>query len=66
MYEKWLADDGDKLRVTKASILELREKIQAVRSGQDTANSALGDKEAVLAEKEQMLSVRIRLIRPPS
>ena len=44
--------------MTKASILELREKIQAVRSGQDTANSALGDKESVLAEKEQMLSVR--------
>ena len=58
MYEKWLADDGDKLRITKASILELREKIQQVRNGQNNANSVLGDKESVLAQKEQMLSVR--------
>lgn len=56
MYEKWLADDGDKLRITKAQILELREKIQAVRDGQDSKNSILTDKETALAEKEQILS----------
>jgi hypothetical protein len=58
MYEKWLADDGDKLRLTKSTILDLREKIQKVRSGQNSVNDALGDKEEGLVLKEQMLAVR--------
>lgn len=57
MYEKWLADDGDKLRVTKASILELREKIQAVRNGQNAAQAGYDAKDEALARKEQMLTV---------
>merc|ERR1712196_32142 len=56
MYEKWLADDGDKLRITKAQILEVKEKIQSIRDGQNSKNDILMDKEETLAQKEQVLS----------
>lgn len=57
MYEKWLADDGDKLRITKAQILDMREKVDSIHSGQTSKDAILSDKEDALAEKEQVLSV---------
>jgi chromosome segregation ATPase len=56
MYEKWLADDGEKLRLTKANVLSMRQQIESVRLNQDTKEDILGDKEAALGEKEAVLS----------
>ena len=62
MYEKWLSDDGEKLRLTKQQILDMREKINKVKDSQDTKHSILMEKEDALGDKEDVLSVSIMIV----
>lgn len=57
MYEKWLADDGKDLELTKKQIEELREKINSVQASQEVHEGVLSQKEAALADKEAVLTV---------
>ena len=58
MYEKWIEDDTEDLKVTKDQIKEIQDRIAAVKSSQNTHESALAEKELILAGKEDVLSVR--------
>jgi hypothetical protein len=57
MYEKWLADDGKDLELTKKQIEEIKKKIDEVQTSQANHEGALAEKETVLADKEALLSV---------
>lgn len=59
MYEKWIQDDSEDLKITKDQIRELQEKIDAVQSSQDLHENTLAEKELILAGKEDVLSVRL-------
>lgn len=58
MYEKWIEDDTADLKVTKEQIKEIQDKIAAVKASQGTHETALAEKELILAGKEDVLSVR--------
>ncbi len=57
MYEKWLADDGKSLEISRAEIKELNAQIEAVKASQQAHESLLGDKADALANKEDILMV---------
>ena len=57
MYEKWLADDGKDLDLTRKQIDELRKKIDEVQASQLAHEEALSQKEDALNSKESILSV---------
>lgn len=57
MYEKWIADDSEDLKVTKDEIVALQEKIAAVKAAQSDHEDALWDKEVALQGKEDVLTV---------
>jgi len=56
MYEKWLSDDGEKLKITKQQILDMRDKLMKVRDSQQTKHGILTEKENALSDKENVLS----------
>ena len=57
MYEKWIADDKEDLKLTKDQIAELRAKIDAVQNSQESSSEVLSHKEVLLSMKEDVLSV---------
>merc|ERR1712167_497544 len=56
MYEKWLADDGEDLALTRSQIKDLKEQMDTVQLGQEANRQMLEAKEAALADKEVLLS----------
>jgi len=63
MYEKWIADDSEDLKLTKEEISNLQAKIAAVKAAQNRHEDALADKEDALAGKEDVLAaLRMQLI----
>lgn len=62
MYEKWIADDSEDLKVTKDEIVALQQKIASVKSSQGDHFDALADKEAALQGKEEVLTVRVEVV----
>jgi hypothetical protein len=65
MYEKWLADDGKDLALTKKQIEEMRDKINEVQASQQVHEDAMLSKESALSDKESILTVR-HLAMPPA
>lgn len=59
MYEKWIADDTEDLKITREEIAEIQRKIDAVQAAQESHENTLAEKELILAGKEDVLSVRI-------
>ena len=57
MYEKWLDDDGTQMQLTKSKIKELKDKIDAVMKSQDAHQDGLDEKEVLVNEKEDILTV---------
>ena len=57
MYEKWLDDDGTQMQLTKSKIKELKDKIDAVMKSQDAHQDGLDEKEQLVNEKEDILTV---------
>lgn len=58
MYERWIADDSEDLKLTKDQILDLQAKIAAVKASQSENADVLSEKEMTLQNKENVLSVR--------
>lgn len=58
MYEKWLADDKEDLKITKEQIAEYQAKLNAVKESQGTSGEVLAHKELILVQKEDVLAVR--------
>jgi len=58
MYEKWLADDKEDLKLTKDQIAEFQAKLDNVQASQGTSGEVLAHKEVLLSQKEDVLSVR--------
>lgn len=57
MYEKWIADDKEDLKLTKEAIAEYRAKVDAVQKSQESNSQVLAHKEVMLSMKEDVLSV---------
>ena len=66
MYERWIADDSEDLKITKDEILDLQAKIAAVKSSQGENAGVLAEKEMVLQGKEEVLQVSEPRARPGS
>eukprot|EP00056_Hartaetosiga_gracilis_P018182 m.9936 g.9936 ORF g.9936 m.9936 type:complete len:184 (+) comp6466_c0_seq1:222-773(+) len=56
MYEKWIADDSEDLKITKQQIEEIQAKLDAVQKAQGDHANALAEKEEILAGKEDVLA----------
>lgn len=56
MYEKWLAEDNEDLKLTKQQIADMQAKLSSVKEAQQTNGEVLAHKEILLAEKEDVLS----------
>merc|ERR1712146_54185 len=61
MYEIWIEDDSEDLKITKDQIREIQDKITAVKSSQANHENALAEKEIILNKEDVLSDLHLQL-----